>query len=174
MKQLIYIYFPLVILLGCSSQDSLQKYMAKNSENPNFLAIDLSSNILNIDSEKLSEDEKEMFNSIKKLNVLLFRKRDNNEIYNKEKEELQNIINKNSEYEKLIQANTKGKKITFYSLGSQDTVDEIVLLASDDDIGFAVIRLLGKKINPENMMNFMSIIEKADIGDELNLFFDSM
>jgi len=173
MKQLIYIY-SMLALLGCSSQDSLQKYMAKNSENPNFLAIDLGSNILKIDSEKLSDDEKEMFNSIKKLNVLLFRKRDNNEIYNKEKEELQNIINKNSEYEKLIHANTNGKKITFYSLGQGDTVDEIVLLASDDDIGFAVIRLLGKKINPANMMNFISIIEKADIGDELNLFFDSM
>jgi len=175
MKNLIYISFLSILFVNCNSQMSLQKYMAKNSENSNFLAIDLGSNILKIDSKKLSKDEKELFESIKKLNVLLFHKTtDNLHLYQQEKDELKDIFNENSQYEKLLQASDKGKKITFYSVGSGDFVDEIVLFADDNDTGFAIIRLLGKKINLANMMSFISILEKADIGNELRSFFDSV
>jgi len=175
MKKLIYISFLSILFVNCNSQMSLQKYMAKNSENPNFLAIDLGSNVLKIEPKKLSKDEKELFKTIKKLNVLLFRKTtDNLELYQQEKDELKDIFNENSQYEKLLQASDKGKKVTFYSVGSGDFVDEIVLFADDNNIGFAIVRLLGKKINPANMMNFMSLLQKADINDELQSFFDSI
>jgi len=175
MKKLIYISFLSILFVNCNSQMSLQKYMAKNSENPNFLAIDLGSNVLKIEPKKLSKDEKELFKTIKKLNVLLFRKTtDNLELYQQEKDELKDVFNENSQYEKLLQASDKGKKVTFYSIGSDDFVDEIVLFADDNNIGFAIVRLLGKKINTANMMSFMSLLQKADINDELQSFFHSI
>ncbi|MGY8916183.1 MAG: DUF4252 domain-containing protein, partial [Flavobacteriales bacterium] len=51
------------LLTACSSNQSLQEYYVDNSDNPNFISIDIPASILNLDKAELSSDEKEAIQS---------------------------------------------------------------------------------------------------------------
>jgi len=175
MKKIIYISFLSLLFIQCSSQPSLQKYMVENSENPNFIAIDLGTSILNIADNELSKEEKNFLKAVKKLNILFFRKnKDNSELYAQEKEKVQHIIKENSQYEQLVKLGAKGTKCTFYSVGTGNFIDEALLFVSNEEAGFMIVRLLGKKMNTEHVMSFVSILKKADIDSELKPIFNSL
>jgi len=175
MKKTIYTSLLYLLFVGCNSQQSLQKYMVENSENPNFIALDLGANILNMDNSGFSEEEKEALKSLKKLNILFLRqKTDNIDFYEQEKEKIQSIVKESSQYEQLLRIGNKGSKIGVYSVGSSDFSDEFLLLASDDGFGFLIVRMLGKKMNTEHIMNFVSILQKANIDSELMPLFNSL
>ena len=167
MKKLFYIPFLIFAIIGCSSELSLQKYMAKNSENNNFIAIDLGSDILKINQKELSEDEKEALNSFKKLNILAFRKSDNNEaLYKKEKEEVQAILKGNPTYEQLISFGSGAEGASIYAVGETSKISEFIIFGNQNETGFAIVRIIGKDMSPNHIMNFLSLLEKADIDDK--------
>jgi len=176
MKKIIYTSLLCLLFVGCNSQSSLQKYMVENSENPNFIAIDLGANIVDIKNKyEFSKEEKKTLESLKKFNILFFRKKeDNQDLYLQEKEKIQRIINENSQYEQLARFGNKGSKVSIYLVGTEKLIDEIVLFASEGNSGFAIVRLLGKKMNIEDANNFISILQKANIGNELAPLFDSL
>ncbi|NNF19400.1 MAG: DUF4252 domain-containing protein, partial [Flavobacteriaceae bacterium] len=43
----------LLSVLSCNSSPSLQEYYVSNSENPNFIALDLPASLLNIEETEL-------------------------------------------------------------------------------------------------------------------------
>lgn len=43
-----------LFLFSCNQEPTLQKYFVENTENKNFLALDISPGILNVDQTKLS------------------------------------------------------------------------------------------------------------------------
>ena len=43
-----------VLLMSCNSKPSLEKYFVENTENKNFVQVDVSPSILNIEKNKLS------------------------------------------------------------------------------------------------------------------------
>ena len=53
MKAILYIVISL-FLFSCSNEPSLQKFFVENAEKKDFIALDVSSSILNIDKAKLS------------------------------------------------------------------------------------------------------------------------
>ena len=65
------------LLLSCNSDPSLQKYFVENTENKDFIVLDVSSTILNVDQTKLSVAQKEALHSFDKMNVLAFKLNDN-------------------------------------------------------------------------------------------------
>ena len=77
MKNLI-IVLCFAILASCNSKPSLEKYFVDNTENKNFVQVDVSSNILNVDKTKLTETEKNALKSFDKMNVLAFKISDKN------------------------------------------------------------------------------------------------
>ena len=72
-------------LSSCNSEPSLQKYFVENTENKNFIALDISSSILNVDPAKLSLEQQQALQSFEKMNILAFKRNPNNtaEIINK-------------------------------------------------------------------------------------------
>jgi trehalose-6-phosphatase len=58
-------------------------------------------------------------------------------------------------------SNKQGATLKY--LGEEDAIDEIIVFASDDEKGFALFRLLGKKMEPAKMMKLMTAIEKRDL-----------
>jgi uncharacterized lipoprotein NlpE involved in copper resistance len=44
-------------LIGCNSNPSLERYFVENTENKNFIQVDVSPSILNFDKTKLSAFE---------------------------------------------------------------------------------------------------------------------
>lgn len=167
MKKLIYIPLLILAMMSCSSKPSLQKYMAKNSENSNFIALDFGADILKINQNELSESEKEALNSFKKLNILAFRKNDDNEaLYQKEKEEVQSILKGNSDYEQLMSFGSGAQRASIYAVGETDKISEFVIFGNQNETGFAIVRIIGKNMNPNHIMNFMSALEKSDFDKE--------
>jgi hypothetical protein len=51
-------------------------------------------------------------------------------------------------------------------VGTDDHINEFVLYANKKDIGFAVIRVLGKDMNPTNIMNMISVLKESKIDLE--------
>ena len=156
----------LIILTACSSKQSLQKYYVDSSENSNFLSFDVPASILNLEETELTPTQKEAVASLRKLNILSFKKNTNNAAeYEVEKTKV-NAILRNSEYTELMKMNTEYGKATVKYLGDDTAIDEVVIYGNSDDKGFALIRVLGDDMNPAHLVQLLQAIQKSDFKGE--------
>ena len=163
-------YFIIVLcslfLVSCNSEPSLQKYFVAHSEDANFISIDVSPSILNIDKKMLSEVEQKALSSFEKMNILAFKLDTNNgSVYETEKTKVQDIL-KTDKYNVLMKAGSGKQGASVSYLGTDEKVDEIVVYAKSSETGFAVVRILGNKMTPTDMMHFVGIIQKSKIDLE--------
>ena len=57
-----------------------------------------------------------------------------------------------------------GKDVASVSfVGDENHIDEFVLFAKREGNGFAVVRILGNNMNPNNIMSMLSVIKSANI-----------
>ncbi len=159
-----FITLGLLLALGsCSGTQSLQEYFVDNAENPNFFSLDIPANILKLDETELSDEHREALGSLRKLNILAFRKTDANAAaYTEESAKVKAIL-KNPDFKELMKLNSQyGKSVVKY-LGSSDAIDEVVIYGDSQDKGFALVRVLGKKMNPAHFMQLMQALQSADL-----------
>ena len=52
-------------------------------------------------------------------------------------------------------------------LGEEDAIDEIVIFGSDNNKGFAVIRVVGENMNPNDIMKMANDIKLDGDSDQL-------
>jgi len=155
-----------LLIAGCSSTQSLQEYYVDNSENPNFISLDLPTSILNLEEADLDETQRKALQSLRKLNMLAFKKTSaNTEEYTVEKAKV-NAILKNKDYKELMKLNSEYGKGVIKYLGEDDAIDEVVIYGSSDDKGFALIRVLGNDMNPAYIMQLMKAIQKSDYNED--------
>ena len=150
-------------LSGCNSEPSLQKYFVENTENKNFIALDISSSILNVDQAKLSLEQQQALQSFEKINILAFKRNPNNTAeFETERAKLNGIL-KNPKYQQLMKIGSgkEGASVSF--VGADEHIEEFVLFANQKETGFAVVRVLGKDMNPTHIMNMMSIMQQSRI-----------
>lgn len=158
--------FGILLLMGCSSTQSLQEYYVDNSENPNFLAVDVPANILNLDEASLDETQQTALKSLRKLNILVFRKTDENaQAYEEESAKVKEIL-KNSEFKDLMKLNTQYAKGVIKYSGEDDAIDEVVIFGDSKESGFGLIRVLGDDMNPAHFIQLMQAVQKADLEGE--------
>jgi hypothetical protein len=151
---------------ACSSTQSLQEYYIDSNENPNFLSFDVPASILNIQKTELTETQRTAIESLKKLNILAFKKSDDNGAeYNLEKEKVKAIL-KNDKYTQLMKMNTEYGKATVKYLGDEDAIDEVIVYGNDDSKGFALIRVLGDDMNPAHLVQLLEALQKSDYKGE--------
>ncbi len=156
----------LVFLSACSSTQSLQEYYVDSTENPNFISLDVPTSVLNLEETDLTDGQREALNSLKKLNLLAFRKTtENADEYKVEKAKV-NAILKNDEFIELMKLNSKYGKGVIKYLGDDDAIDEVIIYGSSDDKGFALIRVLGDDMNPAHIVQLMQAIQKSDYNGE--------
>jgi len=156
----------LLAFFACSSTQSLQEYYVDSSENPNFISLDVPTSILNLQNEDLSETQQEALQSLKKLNLLAFRKTsENGAEYEVEKAKV-NAILKNDDFVELMKLNSEYGKGVIKYVGDEDAIDEVIIYGSSDDKGFALIRVLGKDMNPAYIIQLMDAIQKSDYKGE--------
>ncbi|MGB5190711.1 DUF4252 domain-containing protein [Robiginitalea sp.] len=156
----------LVMATSCSSSPTLQEYFVSNSENPNFLALDVPANILNLQEVDLDETQVEALRSLRKLNILAFRKTDQNtEAFTTERAKVDAIL-KNSDFKELMKLNSKFAKGVIKYSGEGDAIDEVVIYGASEDKGFALIRVLGKDMNPAHLVQLMQAVQNADMDGE--------
>lgn len=156
----------LILLSACSSTQSLQEYYVDSSENPNFLSFDVPASILNLAETDLNPKQKEAVESLRKLNVLAFKKSDTNAAeYEVEKTKVKKIL-ANTDYSELMKMNTGYGKATVKFLGEDDAIDEVVIYGNSDEKGFALIRVLGDDMNPAHLAQLLQAIQKSDFKGE--------
>ncbi|MBC9794821.1 DUF4252 domain-containing protein [Sinomicrobium weinanense] len=156
----------LVFMSSCSNKESLQQYYVDSAEKEGFVNLDIPSSMLDISNVQLTENQKEAYNSIKKLNVLAFPvTAENKAVYEAEKTRVNSILS-GSDFHELLRLSDKNKRAVLKYTGNEGAIDEVIFFGTDNDRGFALVRILGNDMNPEKMVEFIKIIEKGDIDDD--------
>jgi hypothetical protein len=159
-------FLVLLTLISCNSEPSLQKYFVENTENKDFIALDVSPNILNVDKAKLSTEQTEALNSFDKMNILAFKANDKNQAqFETERAKVKAIL-KNPKYQELMKVGSgkDGASVSF--VGTDENIEEFVIFANRKENGFAVVRVLGKNMNPNNIMTLMTVLKESKINME--------
>ena len=164
MKQLLTAAICALFLTGCKSEPTLQKYFVENTENKDFIALDVSPSILKINPSKLSAEQNEALNSFEKMNVLAFKADGSNQAqFETERAKVTEIL-KDKKYQQLMKfgSGKEGASVSF--VGDDEHIDEFVLFANKEDTGFAVVRILGKDMNPTSVVTMMTALQNSEMN----------
>lgn len=167
--------FSLMMLgLSCSSGPSLQSYFVEKSEDPNFISLTVPASILNIAVDSLQEDQKAALATLTKLNVLIYKNSAEDQIVlDKEAATVQAILSKNT-YTELMKLKAEGYQGSLSYLGSEEAIQEMIIYAKGGSEGFALVRIMGKGMNPKYIKPFVEALQtsKAKAEDFKNLLPD--
>ncbi|UMB54576.1 DUF4252 domain-containing protein [Lutibacter sp. A64] len=161
------LFFVMFAFISCNNSPTLQEYYVTSKENDAFISVDLPANILQLKNNEVSEDVKQTLASIKKVNFLALQLTDSNEaLYTSEKLKVKAIL-KNPKYKQLMRMNLGKGAVSVNYLGEEDAIDEVVLFGSDNNKGFAVVRVLGENMNPAEIMKMAQEIELDGDSEQL-------
>jgi len=112
-----------VLLASCASEQSLQEYYVDNMENPNFISLDIPASILKMEEVELNNVQKEAIESLRKFNLLAFKKTgDNVADYKAEKAKVAQIL-KDDEFVELMKINSQFGKGVIKYIGNEDAME---------------------------------------------------
>ncbi|MEW7290732.1 DUF4252 domain-containing protein [Aquimarina sp. 2304DJ70-9] len=161
-----------VVLLfaSCSSEPSLQKYFVDHQEDVDFIAVDVPSSLLDKKTMELNKEEIEALESIKKVNFLALPLNDDTKVkFDQESSAIAKILN-SDRYETLLRFGSNGAKAVLKYQGDDDDIDEVIVFATHQERGLALVRVLGDNMRPEKMVKLMESVEKGKI--DLKAFED--
>ena len=166
--------FLALTMVACNSGPTLQSYFVEKSEDPNFISLTLPSSILNIAVDSLQADQQDALATLKKLNVIIYRKSVNEPAQLDEESDVVLKILSNSAYTELIKLNAEDYKGAVSYLGTEDAIKEIIVFAKSGSDGFALIRVIGEGMNPKYLKPFVEALQtsKASAEDFKNLLPD--
>ncbi|MBT3587616.1 MAG: DUF4252 domain-containing protein [Flavobacteriaceae bacterium] len=150
-------------LFSCSNKESLQRYIVDRQDDDSFLKIDIAASLLQTDSANLSQEEKDILKTIKKINVVAYPIEEGNvSAYEVKMQVLKTILDQDR-YKTLMKYGSNKEGATLKYVGLEDAIDEIIVFVRDDKKGFALFRLLGDNMRPEQMIKLMTAIEKGNL-----------
>ena len=165
MKKLLFSLL-LMSFIACEKEPSLQKYFVEKTESTDFISVDMSPSILNIKPDALSVEQQEALKTFKKMNILAFKINEENKTkFDGERTKVKEIL-KDEKYQELMKFGSGKEGAAVYFVGKDDAIEEFVLYGSKDENGFAVVRILGDKMNPEDFMTLVGALQKSDIDME--------
>ena len=153
-------------LISCNSKPSLEKYFVENSENKNFVQVDVSPSILNIEKNKLTVSEQTALKSFDKMNVLAFKLSDKNQAqFETERTKVTEIL-KDEKYQQLMKFGSGKQGAQLSYVGDDEHISEFVIFGNSKESGFALVRVLGKDMNPTSIMTMLSVLKSSKIDLE--------
>ncbi|MDG4716592.1 MULTISPECIES: DUF4252 domain-containing protein [Winogradskyella] len=162
-KKSIVMLLLVVAYTSCNQGPTLQTYFVDNQVKPGFLSVDAPISLLNIEEVNLTEEQKEAYESIDKLNILAYRLDNSNMAeYDVELANVKTIL-KNPKYEELMRGgNSVDGRFMVMFIGDVDNVDELILFGNAKDKGFVVARVLGNDMNAGKIMSLQSVLKDMD------------
>ena len=110
-----------------------------------------------------------MLKSFDKLNVLAFKpdfkNKENQAKYEAEKQKITTIL-KDKKYQELIKVGSGKNQMQLSFTGDENAIDEFILYGNQKETGFAVVRILGNDMKPENALEFISILQNSNLNLE--------
>ena len=177
MKNLIFtLLLTLLLLISCTNKSSLQQYFVSNQDQPNFVSVDVSPSILNLDKAKLSKEETTVLASFEKMNILAYKANPKLKLrYNIEKTKVVDILKDTVNYHQLIKIGSGAQGASISYVGDENHINEFVVFGNKKENGFVIARILGRDMKPENAMLLFSILQKSNIeAKQLEVFKDIM
>jgi len=151
-------------LMSCNTETSLQEYLVAKQDDDAFMKVDLPSSLLDSEESTLDTEQKDILKTVKKVNVVAYPLKDGNLAeYHTEKDKVNTILADNT-YKLLSKMKSNGMDITLKYVGEEDAIDEVIVFASSDEKGFAVFRLLGKNMRPEQMLQLVNSLDQSNVN----------
>ena len=148
MKKIIFVSAILILtLISCNQKPSLEQYFVENSDNKNFVQVDVALRILNVDKTELTSEQLLAMKSFDKMNILAFKIKNNNKSQFELERLKVNEILKNEKYQQLMKFGSGKEGATVSYVGDDDHISEFVLYGNKKENGFAIVRILGKNMN---------------------------
>ncbi len=155
-----------LLFMSCNNNASLQQYFVDHQGDVDFIAVDVPSSLLDKETVALNAEEKEALESIKKVNFLALPLSEKNKVrYKKESADINKILSSNK-YATLMKFGSNGTNAVLKYTGDDDDIDEVIVFATDDKKGLALIRVLGDNMRPEKMAKLARSVEKGKIDLE--------
>ena len=151
---------------SCNQGTTLQNYYVDNELKPDFTSFDVPTSFINVENIEMTDEQREAYESVNKLNVLTYIEEDTNaEDYKLELEKIK-IILKNPKYEELMRGgnSTDGKFVVKF-LGDIESIDELIIFGNANNRGFMIARILGDNMNASKLMSLSSVLENAKFED---------
>lgn len=162
-----FITFVIMVLMlaSCEQKPTVQKYFVEKSCKPNFAVVDVAPSFIKAADLKLTAEEKEALESLKKFNVMIYKKDslDSGE-YKAEAENVKELL-KQDNYEELMKMNLQGMNASISTKGEGENIDEFLVYLNNSDTGFGVIRAIGDDMTPNKVMTLVSLIQKGGVDD---------
>ncbi|WP_282136138.1 DUF4252 domain-containing protein [Seonamhaeicola maritimus] len=157
--------FTTAFLVSCGEGVSLQRYFVDNQETKNFITQDIPISMVEIDKSNFTEEQKEAYNSVKRLNFLGYKTSETDlETYNAELAKVKTILS-DDKYNDLMDVSDRGRKISVKYIGTDEEADEVIVFGSAKEMGFAVVRILGDDMNPEKMGVLLHSLQNANVDE---------
>lgn len=163
MKKTAIILSIISIFISCDKQKTIQTYIVENQDKPGFMSVDLPMSLIQLNREKVPNDVKDAYKSIKKVNVLGLPYLNNNKEYEIEKEALSLILNNSTLYKKLMKMDMGGMRASVYYNGNANDINEVIVFGYSKKIGVGVARVIGKSMNPSKIIQMANYL-KIDPG----------
>jgi|TARA_R110002012_G_scaffold109650_5_gene253733 hypothetical protein len=162
MKSFIYIALIALVFTSCKKENSIQTFFVEHQERPDYSVVDVSSTLLDLDENTLTKQEKEAYDSLDKLQVLMYRATDSTQSdYETELKAIKKVF-KNEDYPELMAFSDNGMNFKIHTIGEEEKVDEILILANSSQMGFAAIRVIGDDMSATKMATLVSKLQNLD------------
>lgn len=163
MRTTILFSFVVLLLVGCDAGPSLEKYFVAHSEDPNYIVMDVSPDILNVSKESLSAADVSAFESFEKMNMLAFKATNKNKaLFGIERDKVDALL-KDKKYQQLVRFGTGKEGASLSYVGTNDHIEEFVLFANKKETGFTVIRIMGDDMSPTNVVTMLRLLKKSKV-----------
>jgi hypothetical protein len=152
-----------LLFTSCDSSPSLQEYLVDKQGDNNFVKVDLATSLLYAEEDKLSPEQKDVLKTVKKINVVAYPMKDNEVEYTAERKKILDILSQ-ERYQTLMKMGSNKKGVTLKYLGEDDAIDEVIIYGNDSERGFIVFRLLGKDMNPGDMIRMVETMDTDNVN----------
>ncbi len=165
-KKSMVVLFLVAAFTSCNQGPTLQTYYVDNELKPGFVSFDVPTSFINVENVEMTDEQREAYKSVDKLNVLTYMEEDTNAPdYKLELEKVKTIL-KNPKYEELMRGgnSTDGKFVVKF-LGDIENIEELIIFGNANKKGFMIARILGDDMSAEKMMSLTSVLENASYDD---------
>lgn len=165
-KKSIVMLFLVTVFTSCNQGPTLQTYYVDNELKPGFASFDVPTSFLNVENVEMTDEQREAYKSVKKLNVLTYIEENTEDVTYKAELEKVKLILKNPKYEELMRGgNSIDGKFVVKFLGDVDSVDELIIFGNANKRGFMIARILGNDMNAGKLMSLQSVLKNAKFED---------
>ena len=157
-----------IVNISCKQGPSLQQYFVEKMDDPSFLIVNLPINTDSLFNDNISAQEQKAITSVDKLNLLFYKKSDDQtEKYKTEVDRVKKILSA-KRYQHLMDFKVFDKaQGKFLFEGEMDKIEEGIVFVSADEMVFGVLRILGDKINPASLLTLSKKINSIQLKSQI-------